>query len=246
MLTLPQKILVIIPAHNEKTRVGKVVRAVKRVLSQATVLVIDDCSVDGTRQESLDAHAIVLSHAVNLGYGAALGSGYLFFEKEGYDILLQMDGDGQHLAEEIPKLLGPIQAGAADVVIGSRYAEGCGPSRTNVVKRWGQQLLSAIFFLATRQRITDPTSGFQCLGKKAVEFYTRARYPHDYPDVDVLIMASYAGLTIREVPVMMAERAEGVSMHSGLQPLYYLVKMILSSFVVILSCREWKKCHPDR
>ena len=239
-----EKILVVIPAYNEETRVGKVVRSVKTVLPEARVLVIDDCSTDHTKQEAEKAGAVILSHPINLGYASSLESGYLYALRNKCDIVLQMDGDGQHLAEETPKILAAVLNGETDIVIGSRYLSADRDYETSLARRLGQKFFGAIFSLLTKYNISDPTSGFQCLNRKAFKLFASGHFPDDFPDTDVLLIAHYAGLRVKEVPVIMMERPGGMSMHSGLKPLYYIIKMILSIFIVVLSYRRWKKYEP--
>jgi len=236
-----RKVLVIIPAHNEEGRIGGVVSSVRKVLPQAGVVVIDDCSTDSTGREAAAAGAAVLTHAVNLGYGAGLETGYIYAVRRGYECVIQMDGDGQHPAGELPALLAPVTNGDADLVLGSRYlAAGCG-YRTPFLRRLGQKIFGGIVQVLARASVTDPTSGFQCLGARALRLFSSGVFPADFPDADVLLMAHYAGLKVVEVPVRMLQRNEGVSMHSGLKPVYYGMKMFLSIFMVVLSCRRWKK-----
>ena len=241
---LGQKILVVIPAYNEETRVGKVVRSVKSVLPEATIIVIDDCSTDHTKQEAEKAGAVILSHPINLGYASSLELGYLYALKNEFDIVVQMDGDGQHLAEEISKILTPVLNQEADIVIGSRYLSIGRGYKTSLVRRLGQKFFGAIFSFITKYKITDPTSGFQCLNRKTFKLFASGHFPDDFPDTDVLLIAHYAGLRVKEVPVVMMERSGGKSMHSGLKPLYYIIKMILSIFMVVLNYRRWKKYEP--
>lgn len=233
-------ILVVIPAFNEEGRIGKVVAAVRAVLPPATVLVVNDCSGDGTAAEARAAGARVISHPINLGYGSALELGYLYAIRRGCDVVVQMDGDGQHLAEEIPKILTPVLAGEADVAFGSRYLGGSS-YRVPLVRRIGHRLLAAIFSAITHRKLADPTSGFQCLNRRAVAFLAKGDFPWDFPDVDVFLMIYFAGLTAREVPVRMVSRSGGRSMHSGLKPLYYMIKMLLSITIVVLNHRKWRQ-----
>jgi glycosyltransferase involved in cell wall biosynthesis len=233
--------LVIVPALNEEGRVGEMVSSVKRVVPSCDVLVVDDCSTDNTRDEALQNGAIVISHPVNLGYGVVLESGYRYALKNGYDIVVQMDGDGQHQAEGIHGLLEPIIHDTADVAIGSRFLGESGESPTGFVRRLGQNLFSLIFLAVTSRTITDPTSGFQCLNKAVLEFFTKTHFPSDFPDTNVLIACHYRGFRITEVPVQMLPRFGGKSMHSGLKPIHYVIKMLLSIMIVILEKRRWKK-----
>ena len=235
------RILVILPCHNEQGRIGNVLRSVRDVLPGAALLVIDDESSDDTDGEAARAGATVLPHAVNLGYGAALETGYLYARANDFAIVVQMDGDGQHVAGELPKLLQPILDGSADVVMGSRYLTSARSLKTSWLKRAGQILFSQIVRVLTELRITDPTTGFQALGKRAILLFASGVYPCDYPDADVVTMANMAGLRIWEVPVAMAPREGGSSMHSGLRPLYYMMKMLLSILVVVLNYPTWRE-----
>jgi len=238
------RVLVVIPAYNEAGRIGKVIRAVQRAMSSlkipsVNILVVNDCSTDSTEQEAREAGATVLSHPVNLGYGASLETGYLYASQNSFDIVFQMDGDGQHLAEEIPSVLSLVMEGRTDIALGSRYLSGKSSYYTPFVRRMGQKFFARIFSLLTKQTVTDPTSGFQCLNRKVFEWYAEGHFPRDFPDIDVLIAAHFAGFRLMEAPVSMAEREGGTSIHSGLRPFYYFVKMILSVFIVLLNRRRW-------
>ena len=241
MIRGDQKVLAVIPAYNEHGRVGDIIRAVKRVLPSAKILVVNDCSSDDTGTESVGAGAEVVTHLINLGYGAALETGYLYALRYGYEVVVQMDGDGQHLPDEVPQILAPVLDGGADIVIGSRYLSSKNTYKTSFVRRLGQKIFGMILSVITGYKITDPTSGFQCLNRKAFELFSRGQFPHDFPDADVLLMAHYAGFRVKEVPVIMQERSGGVSMHAGLKPIYYVIKMILSIGMVVLSQRRWKQ-----
>lgn len=244
MINEDGKVLVVIPAYNEHGRIGDIVTSVKSILPQASILVVNDCSADDTGSEALHAGAVVVTHSINLGYGAGLETGYLYALKHGFEVIVQMDGDGQHLPEEVPRILTPVLNGEADIVIGSRYLSSQNTYKTSFVRRTGQRFFSRILSLITKYDITDPTSGFQCLNRKAIDLFTCGYFPHDFPDTDVLLMAHYAGFRVKEIPVVMMERAGGVSMHSGWKPLYYVIKMLLSITIVILSQRRWKQYVP--
>ncbi|MFZ4438501.1 MAG: glycosyltransferase family 2 protein [Syntrophales bacterium] len=241
MVTDNQKVLVVIPAYNEHGRIGEIVRDVGGILPSAKILVVNDCSSDDTGKEALEAGAFVVTHPINLGYGAGLETGYLYALAHGYEIVVQMDGDGQHPPAEAPKILAPVLSGEADIVIGSRYLSAESTYKTTFVRKTGQKTFGLLLSLITGYKTTDPTSGFQCLNKKAFELFSRGEFPHDFPDADVLLMAHYAGFRVREIPVVMLERAGGVSMHDGLKPLYYIIKMILAMTMVVLSQRRWKQ-----
>ena len=235
------RILVIIPCRNEESRVGEVIRAIRAILPRADIIVVDDASSDGTGAEAASAGATVLKHGCNLGYGAALETGYLHAVRHNYDIVLQMDGDGQHIAEELPRLLQPLADGQADLVLGSRYSSAGGQASAPLIRRLGHRFFSGLILLLTGRRFSDPTSGFQGLSKRALHLFSGGFFPCDYPDSDVLLMSIMSGLRIREVPVRMLPRSGGVSMHAGLRPLYYGMKMLLSIFIVLLNFRTWHR-----
>jgi glycosyltransferase involved in cell wall biosynthesis len=227
-------------AYNESGRIGPVIRGVRAVMPEADVAVINDASTDATAAEAVAAGAMVLPHAVNMGYGASLETAFLFAVRHGYDTVVQMDSDGQHLPEEVPAIVAPLLRGEADIVIGSRYGGRAATLRTPPLRRAGQVFFSAVLFVLTRRWFTDPTSGFQALNGRALQLFASGVFPCDYPDADVLLMAHLAGLRIREVPVNMAARQGGVSIHAGWKPLYYGIKMLLSLFIVLLNVQVWQ------
>lgn len=222
-----EKILVVIPALNEAEQIAQVVQQVKKEVPEAQVLVVNDGSSDQTEQKAVVAGAKVLSHPFNMGYGVALQTGYKYALQYGFDYVLQMDGDGQHDPRYLQGLLKEVQEGGVAVAIGSRFL-GEGEYQVSLLRRVGMRLFGFIASRLSGQKITDPTSGYQALNQRAIEFCTRDAFPGDYPDADVLIMLHRAGLRFREVPVGMHPNLNGRSMHSGLKPLYYIYKMLLS------------------
>ena len=238
--------IVLVPCFNEETRIGQVVHSIREHQPVADIAVIDDASADNSRNEAADAGAIVLSHGCNLGYGAALETGYLYAIRHGYDIALQMDGDGQHLADQLHALLKPLQDNAADIVIGSRYSENGQSGATSLLRRMGHQVFSGLIYAVSGLKLTDPTSGFQGLSRRVLELFASGVFPCDYPDSDVILMSRFAGFRISQVPVTMAPRIGGKSMHSGLRPLYYCMKMLLSTLIVLLNLRAWRKWRSSK
>ncbi len=221
-----EKILVLIPAFNEQDQIPAVIRQVREEIPQAKVLVINDGSNDLTAQQARASGAKVLTHPFNMGYGVALQTGYKYALQNDFDYVLQMDGDGQHDPRFLRALLEEVNKGKTDVAIGSRFL-GVGGYRAPLLRRVGMRIFGFIAGLLVGQRITDPTSGYQALGRRAVKFHARDSFPCDYPDADVLVMLHQVGLRIREVPVGMHANANGRSMHSGLKPLYYIYKILL-------------------
>jgi glycosyltransferase involved in cell wall biosynthesis len=224
---MKNKTLVIIPAFNEEEKIQTVFQGIKQEVPEAVVLVVSDGSSDQTETRARAAGAKVLVHPFNMGYGVTLQTGYKYGLKYGFEYILQMDGDGQHDPRYLPILLREVQEGRADAVIGSRFL-GEGDYQAAWTRRVGIYLFRFVASCLCGQKITDPTSGYQALSRRAVEFCVRDSFPGDYPDADVLVMMHRAGLRIREVPVRMHPNANGKSMHSGLKPIYYIYKMCLS------------------
>jgi glycosyltransferase involved in cell wall biosynthesis len=220
--------LVIVPAYREEATLPRLLAELSRVVPELEVVVVDDGSGDGTARVAAAAGARVLRHPFNLGYGAALQTGYKYAMERGADWVVQMDGDGQHLPAEIPALLEPLRRGECDVVVGSRFLAESG-YRMGPLRTIGRHLFRVVARVAGLS-VTDPTSGFQALGRRAVELFADDWFPSDYPDVDVLLMASRAGLRVREQPVRMAAESRPSTLHAGWKPLYYVYKMLLSTW----------------
>jgi len=234
------KCLVVIPAYNEEGKIASVIQGVKKSFSGMDVLVVDDGSSDETPHQATEAGAKVILHPFNLGYGTALQTGYRYALKEGYEVLVQMDGDGQHDPSSIQELLGVIQRGEADMVIGSRFLKtkptaGSGKIyQASFIRRLGMRVFGTITSLIVQQKITDSTSGYQAMNHRVLEWVSSDKFPWDYPDADVIIMLHRAGFRIKEVPVHMFENQNKKSMHSGWKPIYYVFKMLLSIMVTLM------------
>ncbi len=234
-----EKILVIIPAFNEEKRIAAVIRGVKEHLSEAGILIVDDGSCDKTRQKAESEGVKVISHPYNLGYGAALQTGYRFALNEGDDVTVQLDGDGQHDPSFIRALIEKVHQGDADIVIGSRFLDAESRRtgqlyRPPVIRKVGMNFFKLITSLLIHQKVTDPTSGYQAMNRKVLEWVSGDQFPVDYPDADVIIMLHRAGFRIREVPVQMFPSQGKKSMHSGWKPIYYVFKMFLSILVTLM------------
>lgn len=230
-------ILVIIPAYNEEAGVAQVIAGVHEVVPEADVLVVNDGSQDRTARMAREAGARVVSHPYNMGYGSALQTGYKFAAENGYRYLVQIDGDAQHDPAHINDLLAPVLQHEADVVIGSRFLVNSG-YRAPFAKRLGMLLFGALASSVVGYRVTDPTSGFQALSRRAFCYCARDIYPTDFADADVLIMLHRAGLRATEVAVQMHpsvnEKSRYLNMYSFLTPVYYVFKMLLTIFVSLL------------
>ena len=224
---------IIIPSFNEGENITAVVQGVRKH-SDADVVVIDDGSMDLTAEKAMNAGAFVISHPFNMGYGVALQTGYKYAIKERYDILVQIDGDGQHDPQTIPDMFKQVESHECDVVIGSRFLGG-GSYRMGVMKSLGINLLRIIIRLITGQKITDPTSGYQCLSRKVFQVLTEDSFPSDYPDANILIMYRKKGFSMKELPVVMFSNPEGRSMHQGVfKVIYYFFIIFLSTFITLI------------
>jgi glycosyltransferase involved in cell wall biosynthesis len=223
--------MAIVPAHNEAASIGAVVREILAVDPELEVVVVDDASTDRTSVRAREAGARVLALPFNLGIGGAVQTGFKVARDEGFDLAVRLDGDGQHVASEVPKLLGPLLDGSADIVVGSRFA-GDSEYRPPLARRLGIKLFAGVVSLLTRQRVTDTTSGFQACNRKAICLFA-ADYPHDYPEVEATVMVFKHRLRLTEVPVTMRERSAGESSIGALASFYYAVKVLLAVLIAI-------------
>ncbi len=230
------KILVIIPAYNEEESVGKVIDRVKTQLPEADILVVNDGSMDRTSEKAKESGAVVLDLPFNLGIGGAMQAGYKYALEKDFDIAIQVDGDGQHDPKEIPKLLKMLEEKNVDMVIGSRFI-GDSEFKSSVMRRVGISILSRMIYLITGQKITDSTSGFRAVSRKAIKLFAMD-YPQDYPEPESLVLLHKAGLKIGEVPVNMNQRLAGESSITKVRSVYYMVKVLLALFV------DWFKKTP--
>jgi len=220
---------VIIPARNEENSVAGVIREIQAADPDFVVVVVDDGSTDRTAQVAEATGAIVLKLPYNLGIGGAVQTGYQYARENDFDIAVQVDGDGQHDPSEIARLLEPILDGRADMVVGTRFAEGGGYRGTRM-RRVGIHLFAAIVSLIVRQRVTDTTSGFRAVNRRAIRLFA-LYYPHDYPEVEATVVLSRHGLKMVEVPVQMRIRETGNSSITAVRSVYYMVKVLLALFI---------------
>jgi hypothetical protein len=231
--TPARRLIVIIPAMNEAASVGNVVRGVLRVLPDAAVFVVDDGSTDRTAAEGEAAGASVVRLPYNLGIGGAVQTGFRYALAEGFDVAVQVDGDGQHPPEEIPKLLAAMESENADLVVGSRFIEESG-YRSSFARRVGIRLFAALLGCICRRRLTDTTSGFRAVGRLAIAHLSEM-YACDYPEVESLVTLHRSGFKIVEVPVHMAARAEGASSIGAIRGFYYMLKVVLAVLVDVVA-----------
>lgn len=228
------KVLVIIPAYNESESIVSTVEGV--VACGFDYVIINDGSTDATLEVCRDAGLNVVDLPQNLGIGGAVQCGHKYAKEHGYDIDVQVDGDGQHDPTYIDRLVQEIVTGA-DLVIGSRFIERTEGFQSTFMRRVGITWLSGFIRLVTGKTIADPTSGFRACGRRAIEMYCMD-YPIDYPEPESIAVALRSGFDVREVPVVMRERQGGSSSIGGFSTVYYMVKVTLAIAIASLGRRS--------
>jgi hypothetical protein len=221
--------LAVVPAYNEERNIARVIGELRDFDPSIDVVVVSDGSVDRTADAAEAAGARVLRLPFNLGIGGAVQTGFQYAWENGYDLVVRCDGDGQHIPAELPKVIAPVVAGEADIAVGSRFNGGDG-YRSSASRRVGIRLLALVVSAIARQRVTDTTSGFQALNRRALRLFA-ADYPHDYPEVEGMVMTIKHRLRLVEVPVQMREREHGSSSITALRSVYYMAKVLTALFV---------------
>lgn len=217
--------MVFIPAFNEEESIESVIRSVRETLPEADLLVVDDGSRDRTAALARAAGARVASLPFNQGVGAAHQTAYMFAVRGGYEICGQIDGDGQHPAAELAKLIAEVEAGRADLAVGTRFS-GEGEWKGSKLRRLGQKVFGRMVSISTGQRFTDTTSGMRALDRRAMILFTR-RYSPEFAEVESLQQAVRAGLKVVEVPVTMEPRKAGSSFITPLVSVFYIFKTVV-------------------
>jgi glycosyltransferase involved in cell wall biosynthesis len=192
-------------------------------------VVVSDGSADRTAEVAAEHGAHVIRLPFNLGIGGAVQTGFRYAWEQGYELVVRVDGDGQHDPGELGRVLEPVLAGEADIVVGSRFA-GDSAYRSSGARRIGIRILAWVVSAIARQRVTDTTSGFQALNRRAIRLFA-ADYPHDYPEVEGIVMVVRHRLRLREVAVSMRAREHGRSSIGALASVYYMAKVLLALFV---------------
>ena len=229
------KRIAIVPAYNEQDAIGRVIEEIRAFDPSFDVLVIDDASHDATADVARRHGALVVTLPFNLGIGGAVQTGFRFAAQHGYELAARVDGDGQHDPAELGPLVAKVVAGDTDICVGSRFAGGDG-YRSSRSRRIGIRILAGTVSLLTRQRVTDTTSGFQVLDRKAIELFA-VDYPHDYPEVEAALMLHKHRLRLTELPVRMRERSAGRSSIRGARTVYYMAKVMLAILIGALRRR---------
>jgi glycosyltransferase involved in cell wall biosynthesis len=224
--------LVVVPAYNEAATLSTVLDRLREHVPEFDVLVIDDGSADETSEVARQGGACVLRHPFNLGIGGAVQSGFKFAQENGYEYMVQVDGDGQHDPREIAKLDAVMDADPfVDVVCGSRFLSKDLRYPAPISRRTGIHIFAFLLSQLVDGKVSDPTSGFRLYNRRAIELFARD-YPHDYPEVEAVLMLHHHRLRMIETPVRMFARGGGTSSLQGSgKSAYYMVKVLLALFV---------------
>ena len=226
-LPSPRRIA-IVPAFNEEQAIERVIDEIRAADPGLKILVVDDGSTDRTGELAGARGVEVLRLPFNLGIGGAVQTGYVYAIEHDFEIAVQIDGDGQHDPAQLELLLAPILAEKADLVVGSRFAHGRHPAPFS--RRAGMRVLAALVSVLARQRFTDTTSGFRALNRRAIALFA-ADYPHDYPEVEAVLMATRNRLRLVEVPVTMRRREAGHSSITAARSFYYMAKVTIALLI---------------
>ncbi len=230
---MKKRILIIIPAYEEEKNIKRVVDNIINNYPQYDYVVVNDGSKDRTAEICRENGYSYLDLPINLGIGGAVQSGYKYALKNGYDMAIQIDGDGQHDVAFIEKMLKKMEEENADIAIGSRFIEKEG-FQSSMTRRMGINFISVLIKICTGKKIYDVTSGFRMVNKKYIRHYA-TNYPSDYPEPEAIVMAIMNGAKIIEVPVIMKERSEGTSSIHSWKSLYYMIKVSLAVIICRIS-----------
>ena len=222
-----EEICIVVPAFNEEHSLRKVIESLREHFQN--IVVVDDCSSDNTSIVAQNLGCLLIELPINLGIGGAVQAGIKYAHNNNYSAVVQFDGDGQHLASEISKLISVYENHGADLIIGSRWKDGS-YSKSSKSRRLGIVILSYLLSKRIGMKITDPTSGFRLMSQRAIEVFA-SNYEKDFPEINSIIVASALGLEIREVPVKMVKREFGKSSITTLRSIYYMILETLSILV---------------
>ena len=227
------KKIVIIPAYNERESIADTVNDIVKKAPEFDYVVVNDCSEDDTLAVCRKNRFHVLDLPINLGIGGAVQTGYLYAYHNGYDIAVQMDGDGQHDAAFLEEMLKHLESGEADMIIGSRFLKKEG-FQSSALRRMGIRFYTRLIKLLTGSTVTDPTSGMRLANQKVIQLFAE-NYPKDYPEPETAVTILKKGLCIKEIPVKMLARTSGESSISMKKSVYYMLKVTIACRIAALS-----------
>ncbi|MFQ5708460.1 MAG: glycosyltransferase family 2 protein [bacterium] len=223
------KVLIIIPAFNEERNIASVIHSIQKDCPKHDIVVINDGSSDSTAELAEKCGVPVISLPFNLGIGGAVQTGLLYADRNGYDVAIQLDADGQHKSEEVEKLTSLIEQNNCDMVMGSRFLADVNYSST-FMRRLGNRIFSFLIALVAGQSFADSTSGFRAFGRKAIEFLSE-HYPIDFPEPESLVLLKRNGFKINEVSVSMRERQGGESSVTRFKAVYFMISISIAILI---------------
>jgi glycosyltransferase involved in cell wall biosynthesis len=234
--TRPGRCLAVVPAYNEADNVATVVATLHHEAPAFDVVVIDDGSTDDTARSAERAGARVVRLPFNLGIGGAVQTGFTYARENDYDFMVQVDGDGQHDPGEIAALQKAMaKSPGMDMICGSRFVTDTGYVAP-ISRRTGIHVFAFLLSRLVGQTVTDPTSGFRLYNRRAIELFAND-YPHDYPEVEAVLMLHHHRLRMQEIPVRMFQRGGGVSSIRSGKSAYYMIKVLLALFIGLARAR---------
>jgi len=233
-----KELLVLVPAFNEQAAVGDVVRSVRECMPGIPVLVVDDCSMDGTIAVAKAAGAEVLMLPHHLGLGGAVQAGYKLAFELGYQYVIRVDGDGQHEAKDIPRLFEKLRTSGCEMVIGSRFVDGQG-AHTSVLRSLGIRFFRMILRPILGRDVRDPTSGFVGVNRNALQVFSKS-FPLEYPEIEALVVLQRKAFRFEEEACRFHPRRTGKSSITPLKSIYYIVHVLLGVFVNVLRLRRFR------
>lgn len=251
-----KKVLIIIPAFNEGKNIGPLLEKLERkdISDICDVLVINDASTDDTGQVVRNRGHKVIRNIYNLGYGSGLQAGYRYAKRYDYSFVIQMDGDGQHDPENVLKIYKALTTvdennHVPDIVLGSRFLKDSPEYKSTLAKDMGYVLFRSLIRIFTGKKISDPTTGLQGLSRRTFCYYAGFDHFDDqYPDANMILQMLMLGYEVKEIPALMHQRTTGKSMHSGIKPIIYMIRMCYSIFAVwirIKILKTDKKVKPN-
>lgn len=233
------KVLVIIPCYNEEENIEHVITRLQAAAPDVDYLIVNDCSTDASEVILKKNGYNYISLPVNLGIGGGVQSGYVYATRHGYDITVQMDGDGQHSPVYLQSVLEPVLQGEMDMCIGSRFITKDG-FQSSTMRRVGINFLSGVIHMLCGTRVKDVTSGFRACNAQLTAYFAR-NYAQDYPEPEAIITAVLHGYRVGERPVVMEERMGGTSSISPLKGVYYMIKVTIALFVRRMTITKSKR-----
>lgn len=223
------KKLIIIPAYNEGTNIEKTISEIEKSAPEFDYVIINDCSSDNTKEICEKNHFNFVNLPINLGIGGAVQTGYRYAWKNGYDLAVQVDGDGQHDPKFLQKMAEYLEKNNVDMVIGSRFIKKEG-FQSSGTRRLGIKYFTILIRLLTGEKITDPTSGLRMVSQDVIKLFA-FDYPKDYPEPESVVAILRRKKKVQEIPVVMKERQGGVSSISPKKSVYYMIKVTLAILI---------------